>query len=78
MVSLSILRKYYENGVIVYSIIILLLHQDTVRRSSMLRKYYENGVIVFCVEKSLRLCMFQIFVWKGVRFRMKTKSISLN
>ena len=35
--------------------LILLLHQHTVRSSSMLQKYFENGVIVFCVERSFRM-----------------------
>ena len=35
---------------------------------------YENDVTVFYVEKSFRMCMFQIFVWKSVRFGIQPKS----
>ena len=44
--------------------LILLLHWDTVRSSSMLQKYYENGVIVFYVERIFRMCVTDICLEK--------------
>ena len=41
-------------------------------------KDYESGVIVFYATSSFRMCMFQIFARKSARFRMWTKSITLN
>ena len=37
---------------------------------------YENGVIVFYATSSFRMCMFQIFTSKRVRFSMWTKSLN--
>ena len=39
---------------------------------------YESCVIVFYATSSFRMCMFQIFACKSARFRMWTKSITLN
>ena len=38
----------------------------------------ENGVIVFYVKSSFRMCMFHIFACQSVRFRMCTKSLTLD